>query len=151
MADGPWRSSSTARDLTGDDLKSVNDIFDPKFKGKVTMLTEMRDTVGLGPARRRASNPRRTANDQALAAIEKIEKADRDGQIRRFTGNDYTRGPAEGRLDRDPRLVGRRRSQLQADNPNVEFLQPEEGFMIWSPTTCRSPWARRTRSRRRSS
>ena len=27
--------------------KSVNDIFDPKLKGKVTMLTEMRDTVGL--------------------------------------------------------------------------------------------------------
>ena len=40
------------KDKTGGDLTSVNDLFDPKFKGKVTMLTEMRDTVGLGAARR---------------------------------------------------------------------------------------------------
>ena len=32
---------------TGRELTSVNDIFDPKFKGQVTMLTEMRDTLGL--------------------------------------------------------------------------------------------------------
>ena len=32
---------------TGRELTSVNDLFDPKFKGQVTMLTEMRDTVGL--------------------------------------------------------------------------------------------------------
>ena len=28
---------------TGRDLTSVDDLFDPKFKGQVTMLTEMRD------------------------------------------------------------------------------------------------------------
>ena len=28
-------------------MKSVNEIFNPKYKGKVTMLTEMRDSVGL--------------------------------------------------------------------------------------------------------
>ena len=32
---------------TGRELTSINDIFDPKFKGQVTMLTEMRDTIGL--------------------------------------------------------------------------------------------------------
>ena len=32
---------------TGRELTSVEDLFDPKFKGQVTMLTEMRDTRGL--------------------------------------------------------------------------------------------------------
>ena len=34
--------------------------------------------------------PEEATQDQVLAAIEKIEKASKDGQIRRFTGNDYT-------------------------------------------------------------
>ena len=29
------------------EIESVSDLFDPKYKGKVTMLTEMRDTVPL--------------------------------------------------------------------------------------------------------
>ena len=59
MADRHDRLLIYRKDLTGGDLKSVNDLFDPKFKGKVTMLTEMRDTVGAGAAGRRASSPRR--------------------------------------------------------------------------------------------
>ena len=46
----PWQTGQVLliyrKDKTGGDLTSVNDLFDPKFKGKVTMLTEMRDTVG---------------------------------------------------------------------------------------------------------
>ena len=46
----PWQTGQVLliyrKDLTGGDLTSINDLFDPKFKGKVTMLTEMRDTVG---------------------------------------------------------------------------------------------------------
>ncbi len=47
----PWLSGMTGIGYnpkkTGRELTSINDIFDPKFKGKVTMLTEMRDTLGL--------------------------------------------------------------------------------------------------------
>ena len=107
----PWQSGQVLliyrKDMTGGDLTSINDLFDPKFKGKVTMLTEMRDTVGsvlLGEG----IDPEKATKDQALAAIEKIEKASKDGQIRRFTGNEYATRPAEGRLHRGPRLVGRR-------------------------------------------
>ena len=47
----PWLSGMTGIGYnpkkTGRELTSINDIFDPKFKGQVTMLTEMRDTIGL--------------------------------------------------------------------------------------------------------
>jgi len=47
----PWLSGMTGIGYnpkkTGRELTSINDIFDPKFKGQVTMLTEMRDSIGL--------------------------------------------------------------------------------------------------------
>ena len=66
-----------------------------------------------------------------MQAIDKIEKASKDGQIRQFTGNEYTSDIARGRLLADPRLV-RGRAQLALDNKNVGYSQPEEGFMIFT-------------------
>ncbi|MGH7538249.1 MAG: ABC transporter substrate-binding protein [Gemmatimonadales bacterium] len=47
----PWLSGMTGIGYnpkkTRREITSINDIFDPKFKGQVTMLTEMRDTFGL--------------------------------------------------------------------------------------------------------
>ena len=47
----PWQSGMTGiiyrKDKVKRPPKSVEDLFDPAYKGKVTMLTEMRDTVGL--------------------------------------------------------------------------------------------------------
>ena len=61
------------KDMVGGDLTSVNDLFDPKFKGKVTLLTEMRDTVGLGAAGD-GIEPEKATLDQVMAAIDKLEK-----------------------------------------------------------------------------
>ena len=46
----PWQTGMTGLVVRSDlapDVESINDLFDPKYKGKVTMLTEMRDTVPL--------------------------------------------------------------------------------------------------------
>lgn len=130
----PWQSGMTGivyrKDLTGGELKSVNDIFDPKFKGKVTMLTEMRDSVGLTMLGMGA-DPEKDGNDKALAAIEKIDKANRDGQIRRFTGNDYIKDLPKGDVVAAFGWSGDAVA-LKADNENIEFLFPEEGFMLWT-------------------
>jgi spermidine/putrescine transport system substrate-binding protein len=108
--------------------KSVNDIFDPKLKGKVTMLTEMRDTVGLTMLGM-GKDPATGSLDDALAAVDKIDKANRDGQIRRFTGNDYTKDITKG----DSWLIygwSGDAVQLQKTSPNVQFVFPPEGFMF---------------------
>src|SRR4029078_9517577 len=85
----PWQSGATSLGYnikkTGRELKSIKDLFDPKFKGKVTMLSEPYDSASavlLG-----AGIDRSTANiDQLLGAIEKIDKANQSGQFRKFTG-----------------------------------------------------------------
>ena len=130
----PWQSGQVLliyrKDKTGGDLTSVNDLFDPKFKGKVTMLKEMRDTVGsvmLGDG----VKPEDASLDQVMQAIDKLEKATKDGQIRRFTGNGYTseilRGDSTAILGWSGDAV-----QLTADNKNIKYKQPQEGFMVFT-------------------
>jgi len=130
----PWQSGQVfliyRKDKVGGDLTSVNDLFDPKFKGKVTMLSEMRDTVGsvlLG----NGVEPEKATKDQALEAIEKIQKASADGQIRRFTGNEYTRGLLSGDAVAALGWSGDA-VQLQIDSDDVAYRHPDEGFMIFT-------------------
>jgi spermidine/putrescine transport system substrate-binding protein len=130
----PWQSGQVIliyrKDLTGGDLTSINDLFDPKFKGKVTMLTEMRDTVG-SVLLAQGIDPEKATKDQALAAIEKVEKASADGQIRRFTGNEY--GPALVRGDSTAVLGWSGDAvSLVPDNPNIAYKHPKEGYMIFT-------------------
>ena len=129
----PWQSGMTGiivrKDLAPD-VKSICDLFDPKYKGKVEMLNELRDTVPL-VMKCLGIDPSEASEDDWLKAIEKIEGATSSGQIRRFTGNDYggdlTSGNAVAVIGWSGDAV-----QLQADDPNIEFRMPEEGCMLWS-------------------
>jgi spermidine/putrescine transport system substrate-binding protein len=130
----PWQSGMTAigynPDKTGRKLGSVTDLFDPKFKGRVTMLQEWRDSaslVMLGEGK----DPANATLDDVMTAIEKIGQESEKQQIRRFTGNDYTRGLASGDLWVVVAYSGDV-VQLKADNPKLEFLIPEEGAVLWT-------------------
>jgi spermidine/putrescine transport system substrate-binding protein len=85
---------------------------------------------------------------QCSAAIEKINVENEKGQIRRFTGNDYTKDLAAGNLWACVAWSGDL-VQLQADNPNLEFLVPDEGGMSWSdnmliPQGAKTPYGAET-------
>jgi len=116
--------------LTKRELKSVNDIFDPAFAGHVTMLTEMRDTLGLVMLGM-GIDPANCTVDDAQAAVDKIQPFVDNGHIRAFTGNEYgddlARGDVWAAIAWSGDVV-----QLQLDNPDLQLLLPEEGFMLWS-------------------
>jgi spermidine/putrescine transport system substrate-binding protein len=94
------------------------------------MLTEMRDSVGLVMLGM-GNDPARDGQDAALEAIQKIKQASDDGQIRRFTGNDFTRDLLKGDAWASVAWSGDS-IQLKADNPDIRFLRPEEGTMLFS-------------------
>ncbi len=129
----PWQSGMTGvivrKDLAPD-VTSIEDLFDPKYKGKVEMLTEMRDTVPLVMKSMGVDVANATEEDW-MAAIDKIDEAVSSGQIRRFTGNDYARDLTSGDA---VAVIGWSGDavQLQADNPDIEWRMPDEGCMLWS-------------------
>jgi spermidine/putrescine transport system substrate-binding protein len=129
----PWQSGMTGLIVRTDlapDVKSICDLFDPKYKGKVDMLTELRDTVPL-VMKCQGVDLSNVTEDDWMAAIDKLKQAADSGQIRRFTGNDYARDLTSGDVDA---VIGWSGDaiQLQADNPNIKFVMPTEGCMLWS-------------------
>ena len=101
------------------DVHSVNDLFDPKYKGKVEMVTEMREVVPL-IMKGEGIDPDTASTQDWLDVIDKIKQAADSGQIRRFTGGDY----AEDLVDGDAVVVigwAADAIQLQADNPDIQL------------------------------
>jgi spermidine/putrescine transport system substrate-binding protein len=129
----PWQSGMTGLIVRTDKAPGVDelkDVFDPKYKGKVTLLSELRDTVPL-TLKSMGIDPDKATTDQWLAAVDKIKKAADSGQIRRFTGNDYIRDLPSGDAWISMGWSGDA-VQLQKDNPNIKFVMPKEGCMVWS-------------------
>jgi spermidine/putrescine transport system substrate-binding protein len=129
----PWQSGMTGIIVNKDlapDIDSISDLFDPRYKGHITMLTELRDTVPM-TLKSMGIDPDTATPEQWMAAVDKIKAAADSGQIRKFTGNDYIRELASGDAWASLGWSGDA-VQLQADNPNIEFVMPKEGCMLWS-------------------
>ena len=130
----PWQSGFTGivyrKDKVKREPRSVDDLFDPDYKGKVTMLTEMRDTVAVVAASM-GFDPETASLDEFMQAVDKIDEATKSGQIRGFTGNEFTKDLPSG----DSWLIigwSGDSVQLQADNPNIRFVAPESGVHLWT-------------------
>jgi spermidine/putrescine transport system substrate-binding protein len=127
----PWQSGMTGiwvDTAKAPEIKSVNDLFDPKYKGKVTMLTEMRDSVPL-VMKAEGVDPEEATNEDWLQAIDKVKAAADSGQIRRFTGNDYTEDLTAGNI---VAAIGWSGDASIVENENAEWRMPTEGCMLWS-------------------
>ncbi len=132
----PWQAGITGiaydPSLTGRDLTSFKDLLDPQFKGKVGMLTEMRDTVGMAMLSL-GLDPTKVDVDGAGKALDLIQQAKDDGQVRAFTGNEYLSSIESGDFVACMAWSGDI-VQLQKKKPNIRFVIPEEGGMQWFDT-----------------
>ena len=91
----------------------------------------MRDSVGSVLLAENIE-PEKATKDQCLAAIEKLEKGSKDGQIRRFTGNEYTRDISKGD---SYAILGWSGDAVQleaAQGTKVKYRFPDVGYMIFT-------------------
>ncbi|MFF1597149.1 spermidine/putrescine ABC transporter substrate-binding protein [Streptomyces mirabilis] len=129
----PWQGISTViaynkKALNGIEVKSVSDLLDnPKLKGRVGFLSEMRDSMGM-TLLDMGKDPAKFTDDDFDAAIARLQKAVDKGQIRRFTGNDYTSDLTKGDLAACVAWAGDV-VQLKADSPDVDFIIPDSGYL----------------------
>ncbi|MEU1418194.1 spermidine/putrescine ABC transporter substrate-binding protein [Streptomyces sp. NPDC005731] len=129
----PWQGISTViaynkKALDGIEVKSVSDLLDnPKLKGRVGFLSEMRDSIGM-TLLDMGKDPAKFTDDDFDAVIARLQKAVDNGQIRRFTGNDYTSDLTKGDLAACVAWGGDI-VQLQADSPDVAYIIPDSGYM----------------------
>ncbi len=132
----PWQSGMTGiayntKATGGVKVETIDQLLtDKKLKGKVTALTEMRDTMGL-LLLSMGKDPSNFTDDDFGAAIDKLQKAVSDGQIRQFTGNSYAKPLGQGTVAACIAWSGDV-IQLQADNKNIEFATPDTGAMLWA-------------------
>jgi spermidine/putrescine transport system substrate-binding protein len=129
----PWQAGMTGLIVRTDlapGVDSICDLFDPKYKGRVEMLSEMRDSVPM-TLKCMGIDPEHASRDQWMEAVDKIKAAADSGQIRRFTGNDYIHDLASGDVDFVLGWSGDA-VQMQKDNPNIKFVMPKEGCMLWA-------------------
>lgn len=130
----PWQSgiAGIAYNIkaTGRELRRVDDLFDPAFRGRVSALLEMRDTMGLLMLAD-GQDVSRPTWQAAQGAFRRLEAARRDGQIRRFTGNDYQNDLVTGNLVACIGWSGDV-AQLAIDQPDLRFVVPDSGGMLWA-------------------
>ena len=131
----PWQSVLTGigydPNKVGGEITSISQLLeDPKLKGKVTFLTDMTDTIGLlildG-----GGDPSKVVQADFDKAIDRLQQGVDSGQIRQFTGNDYSGPLAKGDIWAAVAWSGDI-VQLTADNPNLRFAIPDAGGMIFT-------------------
>jgi spermidine/putrescine transport system substrate-binding protein len=130
----PWQSGLTGiayNDKLTDPVLTVPDLLEnPKLKGKITLLQGIGDTMPLIMAAN-GDDPLKVTDASWARAIKVVKKAVDSGQIRQFTGNDYSGPLAKGDLKACFAWSGDV-VQLQADNKHLHWNLPKDGGGIWT-------------------
>lgn len=113
------------RAATGRDITTIDDLWDPAFKGRVSLFSDVQDGLGMIMLSQ-GNSPEDPTTESITQAVNLVREQKDKGQIRRFTGNDYADDLAAGNI-----AVAQAYSgdvvQLQADNPDLQFIVPESG------------------------
>ena len=132
----PWQSGFGAlgwnkaklKEATGtDSMSSVDQLFDPALKGRITVLSEMRDTMGIIMAWQ-GNDPSNFTEDQFNQAIEALTQQVDSGQIRQVTGNDYAGALESGDVIA---VIGWSGDMIQLGE-DFGVALPETGGMLWT-------------------
>ncbi len=130
----PWQSGCTGIAYNAAKVKPVHTMTElltrSDLKGKVALIHDWRDTVALVMLDMGVDIATYT-DDQFMAAVDMVQKAVDSGQVRAFTGGNYTELLANGSVDACTAWSGDI-VQLQLDTPKMTYVAPEAGQLIWA-------------------
>jgi spermidine/putrescine transport system substrate-binding protein len=130
----PWQGGITGiaynTEFVDSEPTRFEDLWDPSLRGHVGMLTEMVDTMNLTLLTLGVDPQEATVADAARAQERLLEQRDM-GIVRGYYGNDYINGLARGDLWASMAWSGDI-FWLSQDRPEVRFVVPEEGGILWT-------------------
>ena len=128
----PWQSGLTGIAYNKKKVKEVKSFSDlltrSDLKGRISLLSEMRDTMGF-MLMINGADPSNFTETEWDAGLETLKKARGAGQIRAFTGNEYIQDLSAGNILACEAWSG---DVAAAENEDLVFVTPEEGLMIWA-------------------
>jgi spermidine/putrescine transport system substrate-binding protein len=130
----PWQSGMTGiayNPKLTKPILSIDQLFEDKnLKGKITALNNFSDTLGLVMLAN-GDDPSKVTDESFKSALDRVKAASDSGQIRQFTGNEYTGPLSKGDLKACIAWSGDI-VQLLPDNPDLKWGIPTAGGMIWT-------------------
>ena len=117
----------------GRELKSLDDLWAPDLKGKVTVFSEFRDTLGCILLQQGVDISKPISKDVFEKGVAEVQKRMSDGNIRRIKGNSYledlkTGNAVAGIVWSGDIFVLR----AETEDDDWEFVIPESGGTLWS-------------------
>ena len=129
-----WQSGLTGIAYNAAEVDEVGSFEDlitrSDLKGKITLLSEMPDTMGF-MLKVTGADPEDFDDDDWANAMDMLNQVIEDGQVLQFSGNNYLQQLAQGNLYACEAWSGDV-IQAQFDNPDIKFVVPEEGLNLWS-------------------
>jgi len=115
-------------------LKSVDDLWNPELKGRVGVLSEMRDTIGVIMQSQGTDISGDWGEDDFMDAVDLFRKQVDDGQVRNIKGNAYLND-----LQNEDTLAAICWSgDITLINAEAgdkwEFILPDSGGTLWNDT-----------------
>ncbi|MFE2432777.1 PotD/PotF family extracellular solute-binding protein [Streptomyces sp. NPDC059373] len=130
----PWQSGITGiaynRKALGREIRHVKDLWADDLRGQVTLLSGMDEAFAL-LMQGNGVDIRKWTTDDFHRVVDQLQSLLKTSHIRRFTGNDYTKDLSSGDVLACQAYSGDV-IQLQADNPDITFVVPEEGAELWA-------------------
>ena len=129
----PWQAGFTGITynpaLTRKEIKSFADLLDPALRGRVGMVSEMREVLGFLMLAN-GDDPSRATAASAGTALDRLEAVVRSGQVTKFTGNEYVDALKSNDFAACLSWSGETLA-LEADRPDLKFVIPAEGGIRW--------------------
>jgi spermidine/putrescine transport system substrate-binding protein len=133
----PWQSGMTGIGhdvaVTGP-LDSIDILFADTYKGRMTYLSEMRDTVGLA-AIKLGLDPDTLTEEQFQQALAEVDRAVKAGIPRQLAGNSYVDILVLGDAVIGMAWSGDVTSLIQpeqSEDQDYQWTLPTEGGMLWT-------------------
>ena len=132
----PWQSGITGiaynPELVDEEITSLGQLLDPelieKYCGQIGMFVEMRDSMSFAMLHNGVTPSEATLEDAEAAQQVLLDQAP---CVRDYYGNEYAQALADGSLAITMAWSGDV-FQLQFDNPDLQFVVPDEGAILWT-------------------